>query len=66
MMDRFHYLHYGLSVVLILIGAKMLAAHYFDIPTEWALGAVLLILTAAVLASLLYPRRSAPEGKPSA
>jgi len=66
MMDRFHYLHYGLSVVLILIGAKMLAAHYFDIPTEWALTAVLLILTVSVFASLLNPRKSAPEGKPSA
>src|SRR5450755_4633462 len=62
MMDRFHYLHYGLSVVLILIGAKMLAEHYFDIPTEWALTAVLLILTVSVVASLLNPRTSAPEG----
>ena len=36
-MDLFHYLHYGLSVVLIFIGLKMLGSHYVQIPTEWAL-----------------------------
>ncbi len=30
MMDVFHYLHYGLSVVLIFIGAKMLISHYYE------------------------------------
>jgi len=43
-MDRFHYLHYGLSTVLVLIGIKMLGAHYVDIPTEWTLAIVLLVL----------------------
>lgn len=41
-MDLFHYLHYGLSVVLIFIGLKMLGSHYVQIPTEWALATVLL------------------------
>jgi len=31
MMDLFHYLHYGLSVVLMFVGVKMLAAHYVHI-----------------------------------
>ena len=44
MMDLFHYLHYGLSVVLIFIGIKMLGSHYVNIPTEWALAIVLLVL----------------------
>jgi tellurite resistance protein TerC len=56
MMEAFDYLHYGLSVVLIFIGAKMLAAHYVDIPTIWALGFVLVVLTASVVASLLRPK----------
>jgi TerC family integral membrane protein len=55
MIDIFHYLHYGLSVVLIFIGAKMLLSHYFTIPTEIALAAVGAVLTVSVLASVLFP-----------
>jgi tellurite resistance protein TerC len=58
MMDLFHYLHYGLSVVLIFIGLKMLGSHYVNIPTGWALAIVLLVLGASILASLLNPREN--------
>jgi tellurite resistance protein TerC len=58
MMDRFHFLHYGLAFVLILTGIKMLASHYLDVPTEWTLAAVLSILGTSILASLLHPRRN--------
>ena len=57
MMDRFHYLHYGLSVVLILTGIKMLATHYIYIPTEWALAILLSVLGISMVASLLRPQR---------
>ena len=40
LMEWFEYLHYGLSMVLILIGAKMLASHYYVVPTAVALGTV--------------------------
>ena len=56
LMDLFHYLHYGLSVVLIFIGLKMLGSHYVDIPTGWALAIVLFVLGASIVASLLNPR----------
>jgi TerC family integral membrane protein len=55
-MDRFRYLHYGLAVVLIFVGGKMLASHYFEIPTEWALATVAGVLLVSVGASLLCPR----------
>jgi tellurite resistance protein TerC len=58
MMEIFHYLHYGLSAVLIFIGAKMLLSHYYTIPTEWALAAVGGLLGISVAASILFP-----EGK---
>ena len=61
MMDLFHYLHYGLSVVLIFIGIKMLASHYVNIPTEWALAIVLLVLAASILASLVNPQKKPAE-----
>jgi tellurite resistance protein TerC len=57
LMDIFHYLHYGLSVVLIFIGIKMLGSHYFTIPTAIALGVVLLVLASSVAASLLFPKK---------
>jgi tellurite resistance protein TerC len=58
MMEVFDYLHYGLSVVLIFIGAKMLLAHYIEIPTMWALAIVLLVLAASVIASVLRPKKN--------
>jgi tellurite resistance protein TerC len=57
MMELFHYLHYGLAVVLIFIGAKMLTSDYYQIPTWVALAAVAGVLLFSVLASLLHPRR---------
>ena len=56
LMDLFHYLHYGLAVVLIFIGAKMMASNYYQIPTGIALLVVAGVLLASVLASMLNPR----------
>ena len=60
-MKLFHYLHYGLSVILIFIGAKMLLAHYYPIPTGWALGVVAVILAVSVAASVVNPKESAED-----
>jgi len=57
MMDLFEYLHYGLSVVLILIGAKMLASHYITVPTVAALGTVAGVIAISVVASLVFPQK---------
>ena len=57
MMDLFHYLHYGLSVVLIFVGVKMIGAHYFHIPTIWTLAVIVFVLGAAVIASLRHPKK---------
>ena len=58
MMELFHYLHYGLSLVLIFVGAKMLVSHYYQIPTELALGIVAGILIISVVASMVHPRKA--------
>ena len=57
MMETFHYLHYGLSAVLIFIGTKMLVSHFYAIPTEWALGTVGGLLAISVVASLIFPKK---------
>ena len=56
-MDLFEYLHYGLSAVLVLIGAKMLASHYYKVPTVVALGTVAGVIAVSVVASVVWPRK---------
>jgi tellurite resistance protein TerC len=53
MMEMFRYLHYGLSVVLMFVGAKMMLSHHYEVPTVLALGAVAGILLLSVAASVL-------------
>ncbi|HRD90641.1 MAG TPA: TerC family protein, partial [Accumulibacter sp.] len=36
MADRFHLLKYGLALVLVFIGGKMLAAPWFHMPIQWS------------------------------
>jgi len=59
MMEMFRYLHYGLSLVLMFVGSKMLLSHYYEIPTVLALSAVASILLLSVAASLLKPKPKA-------
>ena len=61
MMEMFRYLHYGLSLVLISVGAKMLLSHYFEIPTPVALAAVAGVLAISVIASMANPNKKAAE-----
>jgi tellurite resistance protein TerC len=57
MMEMFRFLHYGLSLVLIFVGTKMLLSHYVEIPTHIALAAVASILSVSVIASLAHPKK---------
>jgi tellurite resistance protein TerC len=56
-MDLFEYLHYGLAAVLVLVGAKMLASHYYKVPTVVALGTVAGVIAVSVVASVVWPRK---------
>jgi tellurite resistance protein TerC len=58
MLKRFAYLHYGLAIVLIVVGLKMIGSHFLDIPTEWTLAIVLLVLLFSVIASIVRPPSS--------
>jgi tellurite resistance protein TerC len=48
-----YYLEYGLAVVLVFIGVKMMLPKQYAIPIGWALSVVLGILLVAVVASLI-------------
>lgn len=57
MADRFHLLKYGLAVVLIFVGTKMLIVDWFKIPVAVSLGVVVSILGTSILLSLLATRK---------
>lgn len=52
LMNRFHYLQIGLSMILIFIGMKMLIVDIYKIPLGYSLGVIAIVLTASVIFSL--------------
>lgn len=59
---RFHLLSYGLAIVLVLIGAKMLLVDVYKIPAAWSLAMTATILVTSVLLSFFIPARGAARG----
>jgi tellurite resistance protein TerC len=60
--DRFHLLHYGLAIILVFIGVKMLIMEWYKIPIGLALGFVGLVLLSAMLASWFTTRNGKAAG----
>jgi tellurite resistance protein TerC len=58
MADRFHLLKYGLAVVLIFVGSKMLIVDWFKIPVAVSLGVVVAVLGTSMLLSLMATREN--------
>lgn len=56
-MPLFHYLHYGLSAILIFVGAKMLITDIYKVPIGIALGVVAGILLLSILVSVLFSKK---------
>jgi tellurite resistance protein TerC len=54
--DRFHYLKVGLSVVLVFVGLKMLAVDLYKVPIGLSLGVIVLVLGVSVVTSWWWPR----------
>ena len=52
MADRFHLLKYGLALVLIFVGGKMLAAYWFHLPVQYSLAIVGTIIFGSIVLSL--------------
>ncbi|KQH74308.1 TerC family protein [Xylella fastidiosa subsp. sandyi] len=55
MADRFHLLPYGLAVILIFIGIKMVIIDLYKIPVLVSLGMVIAILAITIALSLMNP-----------
>jgi tellurite resistance protein TerC len=55
MHEKFHLLSYGLAIVLVLIGGKMLLIDIYHIPVVWSLVATVLVLATTMVLSLYIP-----------
>jgi tellurite resistance protein TerC len=58
--DRFHLLAYGLALVLIFIGGKMLLIDLVKIPIGYALLVTAALIAASIVASLVTSRKPGP------
>jgi tellurite resistance protein TerC len=61
MHERFHLLSYGLAVVLVLIGAKMLLVDLYKIPVVWSLAMTVTVLAASMVLSLRIPPKAGAQ-----
>ena len=58
LMKVFRFLHYGLAVMLVLVGLKMLTTDYYPVSTPVTLGVVAGVLLISVVASVAFPEKN--------
>ncbi|MEY2719221.1 MAG: hypothetical protein RLZZ273_587 [Bacteroidota bacterium] len=56
-MGIFHYLKYGLSVILTFIGVKMFIQDWYHITIDVALGVIAGVLALSIIASVMFPEK---------
>lgn len=63
-MRLFHYLHYGLAIVLSFVGIKMLLSNIYKIPIIVSLGIIAATVALSIVASMLWPKKEQPPIHP--
>lgn len=58
--DRFHYLKVAVCMILVFVGVKMLADHWYKMPTSISLAVIVSALALAALLSVVAERRAPP------
>ncbi len=61
--DRFHLLNYGLAIVLMFIGLKMLIIEFYKVPVLHALVVVVVVIAASMVFSILRPQPPVEQGE---
>lgn len=56
-MNLFHYLKYGLSLILSFIGVKMIIQNWYHVPIDVALGVIAGVLGISIVASMMFPEK---------
>ena len=57
MHEKFHLLSYGLAIILVFIGTKMMLIDLYKIPITWSLGFTVLTLAITMVLSLKIPAK---------
>lgn len=57
LLDKFHLLHYGLAIILVFIGVKMILEPWFHISIQAALMVIATVLSLSVIASWIWPKK---------
>src|SRR3990167_660783 len=63
MVDRFHLLKYGIAIILVFVGVKMLLEPILPISTLFSLGIVIGILLSFILISIFFHEKHSHPGK---
>jgi len=63
---KFVYLKFGLSLVLVFVGAKMMLIDVFKVPTAVSLAVIATVIGGSIALSLLRPPRTAEARPPAA
>lgn len=61
LMQLFHYINYGLAIILSFIGVKLLISGFYEINMKYALLFVAIVLILSVVASILFPKKESLE-----
>jgi tellurite resistance protein TerC len=61
--DKFHFLKYGLALVLLFVGIKMIIAEWYKVSIVASLAIIASLLALSVIASILWPK--APKIEPA-
>ena len=61
MLERLHYLHFGLAAILAFVGCKMLLGKWVKIPVGVSLAIIVAVIVAATVASLITTARPKHE-----
>jgi tellurite resistance protein TerC len=65
--QMFHLIHYGLSAVLVFLGAKIILTDLYKVPTGVSFAVIVAVLGFSIVASLIWPRVSStsPRQRPT-
>lgn len=58
--DKFHFIKYGVSILLVFVGVKLVAHHYLEMigfTSVYSLYFILFVIVASVVLSILFPKK---------
>jgi len=61
LVDLFHYLKYGVGLILFFVGIKMLLSEVFVIHTSVSLGVIIFLLAFSIIMSLIFKKEKASD-----